>query len=146
MKTKYILLIEDNQDDIDLTLRAFKKHKLINDITVIKDGAEALEFIFCTGKYAARNIADIPAFILLDLNLPKVNGLEILKQIRENPKTKPIPVIILTSSKHDQDVINGYSLGVNSYIRKPVDFAKFVEAIEQIEGYWLILNEPPIIT
>lgn len=146
MKTKYILLIEDNQDDIDLTLRAFKKHKLINDITVIKDGAEALEFIFCTGKYAARDIADVPAFILLDLNLPKVNGLEILKQIRENPKTKCIPVIILTSSKHDQDVINGYSFGVNSYIRKPVDFTKFVEAIEQIEGYWLILNEPPIIT
>lgn len=146
MKTRYILLIEDNQDDIDLTLRAFKKHKLINDITVIKDGAEALEFIFCTGKYAVRDIADVPAFILLDLNLPKVNGLEILKQIRENPKTKPIPVIILTSSKHDQDVINGYSLGVNSYIRKPVDFVKFLDAIAQIEAYWLILNEPPIIT
>ena len=144
MKTRYILLIEDNQDDIDLTLRAFKKHKLINDIIVIKDGAEALEFIMCTGKYAGRDITDFPAFILLDLNLPKVNGLEILKQTRENPKTKAIPIIILTSSKHDQDVINGYALGVNSYIRKPVDFNKFVEAIEQIEGYWLILNEPPI--
>lgn len=146
MKNRYILLIEDNQDDIDLTLRAFKKHRLVNDINVIKDGAEAVEFIFCTGRYASRDIADVPAFILLDLNLPKVNGMEILKQIRDNPKTKCIPVIILTSSKHDQDVINGYSLGVNSYIRKPVDFNKFMEAISQIEAYWLILNEPPIIT
>lgn len=145
MKSKYILLIEDNQDDIDLTLRAFKKHKLANEIRVIQDGAEAVEFLFCTGKYADRNIGDVPSFVLLDLNLPKVNGLEILKKIRENPKTKCIPVIILTSSKYDQDVINSYELGVNSYIRKPVDFNKFIEAIDQIEAYWLILNEPPII-
>jgi len=145
MKSRYILLVEDNQDDIDLTLRAFKKHKLVNEITVIKDGAEALEFMLCTGKYADRDISELPAFVLLDLNLPKVNGLEILKQIRENPKTQCTPVIILTSSKHDQDVISGYSLGVNSYIRKPVDFNKFMEAIDQIEAYWLILNEPPIV-
>lgn len=145
MSSRYILLIEDNQDDIDLTLRAFTKHKLANEVKVIKDGAEAVEFIFCTGKYSDRDVAEVPAFILLDLNLPKVNGLEILKKIRENTKTKCIPVIILTSSKYDQDVINSYELGVNSYIRKPVDFNKFIEAIDQIEAYWLILNEPPII-
>lgn len=145
MKNKFILLVEDNQDDIDLTLRALKKGKIANEIKVAKDGAEALDFIFCTGSYADRNPDDIPAFILLDLNLPKVSGIDILKKIRTNEKTHLIPVIILTSSKHEQDILNGYGEGANSYIRKPVDFSKFVEAIEQIGAYWLLLNESPMI-
>lgn len=143
MEAKTILLVEDNPDDIALTLRAFKKCNILNKVISIEDGEEALEYLFCKGKYKDRNRLDIPSFILLDLNLPKVNGFEVLKAIRENESTRFLPVIILTSSKEEQDIVKGYSLGANSYIRKPVDFEKFIEAIQTLGLYWLIINEFP---
>jgi two-component system response regulator len=143
MKNKSILLVEDNLDDIDLTLHAFKKNKISNEVRVVKDGAEALDFLFGKEKYAERKIDELPTIILLDLKLPKVDGLEVLRQIRENELTKFLPVVILTSSKEEQDIINGYSLGVNSYVRKPVDFNQFTEAVRNLGLYWLLLNESP---
>jgi CheY-like chemotaxis protein len=143
MKNKSILLVEDNLDDIDLTLHAFKKNKISNEVRVVKDGAEALDFLFGKGKYIDRRIDDLPTIILLDLKLPKVDGLEVLRQIRANELTKFLPVVILTSSKEEQDIINGYSLGVNSYVRKPVDFNQFTEAVRNLGLYWLLLNESP---
>ena len=145
MEEKIILLVEDNPDDVELTLRAFKKSKVANEIVVAKDGAEALEYLFCTGSFAGRNVNEIPAVILLDLKLPKVSGLEVLQQIRSNSVTKLLPVVILTSSKEEQDVLTGYKLGANSYIRKPVDFDKFYEAVQRLGMYWLVLDEPPPI-
>jgi len=143
MKTKTILLVEDNPSDIELTKRALTKAKIANELVVAEDGQEALDYLFGTGNFAGRD--DLPriAMILLDLKLPKVDGLEVLKRIRANARTKRLPVVILTSSQEQQDIIKGYDLGANSYIRKPVDFTQFAEAIKILGLYWLVLNEPP---
>ncbi len=141
--SKVILLVEDNPDDVALTLRAFKKNNIMNTVVIAKDGTEALDYLFCTGEYADRDIEDTPQMILLDLKLPKVTGLEVLKKIREDDRTKILPVIILTSSKEQQDLLDGYSLGANSYIRKPVDFDQFTDAVRQLGLYWLVLNIGP---
>ncbi len=143
MNDRKILLVEDNPDDAALTLRALKKNNIRNDVVHVRDGAEALEYILCAGAHAGRDVAEAPALILLDLKLPKVEGLEVLRRIRADPRTKTYPVVILTSSKEEQDLIKGYSLGANSYIRKPVDFVQFMEAVRQLGLYWLVLNEPP---
>ncbi|MDA2932795.1 response regulator [Acidobacteria bacterium AH-259-D05] len=138
-----ILLVEDNPHDVELTLRAFKKRHLSNKVHVVKDGAEALEFIFGTGAYAHRNAEDRPRVILLDLKLPKVDGLEVLRKIKSDPRTKTTPVVVLTSSKEERDIAESYQLGVNSYIVKPVDFDKFVDSVTELGCYWLLLNKPP---
>jgi len=143
MEDKMILLVEDNPDDELLTLRALRKNNIGNKLAIVRDGAEALEFIFCTGAYADRDRNDRPQVILLDINLPKVDGLEVLRRIRANESTHLLPVVILTSSKEEQDMIRGYTLGANSYVRKPVDFSEFIEAIRQLGLYWLVLNEIP---
>lgn len=143
MENKMILLVEDNSDDEALTIRALKKNNIGNGLVIVRDGAEALEFLFCTGSYAERDPSDLPEVVLLDLKLPKVDGLEVLRRIRENPRTELLPVVILTSSKEEQDMIRGYKLGANSYVRKPVDFTQFVEAVRQLGLYWLVLNEAP---
>jgi two-component system, response regulator len=140
---KTILLVEDNPDDVVLTLRAFKKNNIANDVIVVGDGLEALDYLFGTGKYKDRDMRSMPAVILLDLKLPKMDGLKVLERMRADERTKLLPVVILTSSKEEQDVISSYSLGANSYIRKPVDFNKFVEAVRHLELYWLVLNELP---
>ncbi|MCJ2165519.1 MULTISPECIES: response regulator [unclassified Pseudodesulfovibrio] len=140
---KSILLIEDNPDDVALTLRAFQKNNIMNNVVIATDGAEALDYLFCTGKHAGRDCKDTPQIILLDLKLPKINGLEVLTRIREDERTRLLPVIILTSSKEQQDLLDGYSLGANSYIRKPVDFNQFSEAVRQLGLYWLVLNIGP---
>jgi two-component system, response regulator len=141
MEGKVILLVEDNPDDEALTLRALKKNNIGNDLAVVRDGAEALEFIFCTGTYANRDRNDKPQVILLDINLPKVDGLEVLRRVRAEESSRLLPVVILTSSTEEQDMIKGYSLGANSYVRKPVDFNEFIEAVRQLGLYWLVLNE-----
>ena len=143
MEDKMILLVEDNPDDEALTLRALKKSHIGNDIFVVRDGAEALDFLFCTGAYAHRDKREMPHMILLDLKLPKVDGLEVLRRIRAEERTRLLPVVILTSSNEEQDLLEGYKKGANSYIRKPVDFTQFAEAIHQLGLYWLVLNEPP---
>ena len=143
MAEKIILLVEDNPDDETLTLRALKKNNIKNKVIVVRDGVEALDYLFCRGEYADRDPGLPPQVVLLDLKLPKLDGLEVLRQIRANEQTKLQPVVILTSSKEDQDLINGYKLGVNSYVRKPVNFEDFSEAIRQLGLYWLILNEIP---
>ena len=143
MESKTILLVEDNPDDEALTLRALKKNNIMNEVVVMRDGAEALDYLFCRGAQANRNPHKQPAITLLDLKLPKVDGLEVLRQIRANPSTQLLPVVILTSSKEEQDLINGYRLGANSYIRKPVDFGQFMEAVRSLGLYWLVLNETP---
>jgi two-component system response regulator len=140
---KTILLVEDNPDDVVLTLRAFKKNNVANEVVVAGDGLEALDYLFGTGKFKERDMSSMPAVILLDLKLPKMDGLNVLERMRADERTKLIPVVILTSSKEDQDVVGSYSLGANSYIRKPVDFNKFVEAVRHLELYWLVLNELP---
>jgi two-component system response regulator len=138
-----ILLVEDNPNDVELTLHALRKNKLANRIQVVRDGAEALEFFFCTGAYAGRNIAEEPKVVLLDLKLPKVDGLEVLRRIKSDPKLRSIPVVVLTSSGEERDMVESYRLGVNSYIVKPVDFGKFTEAVRQLGFYWLLLNQLP---
>jgi CheY-like chemotaxis protein len=138
-----ILLVEDNPDDEALTIRAFKKNNIGNDIIVAHDGVEALDFLFGTGSYADRDPYVMPQLVLLDLKLPRIDGLEVLRQLRSDERTKLLPVVILTSSKEEQDLINGYSLGANSYVRKPVDFVQFSEAVRQLGLYWLVLNEIP---
>ena len=143
MSYKMILLVEDNADDEALTLRALNKSKVANTIVVVRDGAEALDYLFCSGAYADRNPLDLPQVILLDLKLPKVDGLEVLRRLRAEPRTHMLPVVILTSSKEEQDLVNAYSSGANSYVRKPVDFNQFVDAIRQLGLYWLVLNEVP---
>jgi two-component system response regulator len=143
MNRRSILLVEDNPNDEALTIRALNKSKVSNELIVVRDGVKALEFLFCTGAYANRDPDDYPQVVLLDLNLPKINGLEVLSKIRSTETTHLLPVVILTSSKEDQDLISGYHLGANSYIRKPVDFNQFVEAIHQLGLYWLVLNEAP---
>ncbi|NCI49400.1 response regulator [Sediminibacterium roseum] len=142
MKQRTILLVEDNPSDIDLALRAFEKALILNPVAVAEDGQEALDYIFRTGKYAG-SPADLPDLVLLDLKLPVLGGLDVLKRIRENERTRRLPVVILTSSKEEQDMAQGYDLGVNSYIRKPVDFYQFAQAIQQLGIYWLVMNEPP---
>lgn len=143
MKSKVILLVEDNPDDEQLTLRALKHNNIVNKVVVVHDGAEALDFLFGTGAYKGRDLRDLPQVIFLDLKLPRVDGLEVLTRIRADPRTKLLPVVILTSSKEEQDLIAGYSSGANSYIRKPVDFTQFAEAARQLKLYWLVLNEQP---
>lgn len=138
-----ILLVEDNPDDEALTLRALKKSNILNEVIVARDGVEALDYLFARGVYAERDISIMPQIILLDLKLPKLDGLEVLRCLRADDRTKLLPVIILTSSKEEQDLINGYSLGANSYICKPVDFSQFTEAVRQLGLYWLVLNEFP---
>jgi two-component system response regulator len=138
-----ILLVEDNPDDVELTMRAFRKNKIANNIVVARDGVEALDYLFCRGAYASRNIKDAPRLILLDLKMPRMDGLQVLERLRADEYTKLIPVVILTSSKEEQDLISGYKSGANSYVRKPVDFNQFVEAVRQIGLYWLLINEPP---
>lgn len=143
MTHKMILLAEDNPDDEALTIRALNKNKIANNLSVVRDGVEALDFLFCTGLYAERDPNDLPEVVLLDLKLPKLDGLEVLRRIRADKRTQLLPVVILTSSVEEQDLIKSYSLGANSYIRKPVDFSQFVEAVHQLGMYWLVLNEPP---
>lgn len=143
MKHKFILLIEDSEDDIELTIRALKQSKIVNDIIVVKDGSEALDFFACTGKYSDRDPKEMPVFVLLDLNLPRVNGLDILKNVRANPDTKLLPVIILTASREESDMLQGYETGANSYIIKPVDKDNFNESVRKLGLYWLLWNEPP---
>ncbi len=143
MREKTILLVEDNPDDEALTLRALEKNNILNSVTVVRDGAEALDYLFCRGVYATRDVNSPPAVILLDLKLPKIDGLAVLKQMRNDDRTRLLPVVILTSSKEEQDLVSGYSLGANSYIRKPVDFTQFMEAVRQVGLYWLMLNEAP---
>ncbi len=138
-----ILLVEDHEDDVDLTLRALKRNNIRNEVVVARDGVEALDYLWGTGAHAGRDIAQMPQVILLDLKLPKVDGLEVLRQVRSDERTKLLPVVILTSSREQQDMIESYSLGANSYVRKPVDFNQFVEAVRQLGLYWLVLNEPP---
>jgi CheY-like chemotaxis protein len=138
-----ILLVEDNPDDLDMAIRALRKAKLANRIQVARDGVEALEFIFGTGPYAGRKVENGPKVILLDLKLPKVDGLEVLRQVKGDPRTKSIPVVVLTSSKEQPDVVTCYQLGVNSYIVKPVNFENFMEAVGELGMYWLLLNHPP---
>ena len=143
MISKIILLVEDNPDDEALTLRALQKNNITNEVVVARDGAEALDYIFGAGKYAGRDLNMMPTVILLDLKLPKVDGLEVLQRLRADERTKLLPVVILTSSKEEKDMLNGYKLGANSYVRKPVNFGEFLEAVKQLGLYWLILNEPP---
>jgi two-component system response regulator len=140
---KVILLVEDNPDDEALTLRALNKNNIKNDVVVARDGAEALDYLFGTGKYVGRDTALMPQVVLLDLKLPKIEGLEVLRRVRADERTKLLPVVILTSSNEDQDRIAGYGLGANSYVRKPVDFSQFLDAARHLGLYWLVLNEAP---
>ena len=139
-----ILLVEDNPNDVELTLHALKKNNIVNRIEIVRDGAEALDYLFATGIFAGRDINHPPKVILLDLKLPKIDGMEVLRRIKADPRTQPIPVVVLTSSGEESDLVESYHLGVNSYIRKPVDFEQFTEAVRTIGMYWLLLNEPPV--
>jgi two-component system response regulator len=143
MDQKIILLVEDNPDDELLTIRALKRNNILNEVVVAHDGIEALDYLFGRGVYEGRDLSVLPAITLMDLKLPKVDGLEVLRQVRADPRTALLPVVILTSSKAEQDLINGYRMGANSYVRKPIDFVQFVEAVRQLGLYWLMLNEPP---
>ena len=140
---RLILLVEDNDDDVELTLRALRRNRVANRVDVVRDGAEALDYLFATGTYAKRDARDIPQLVLLDLKLPKVGGLEVLERLRGDPRTKRLPVVILTSSNVESDLARSYDLGANSYILKPVDFDRFIEAVRHLGLYWLLLNEPP---
>ena len=141
MNKGIILLVEDNPDDIELTLRALKKNNIMNDVVIVRDGEEALDCLCGTGTPGAKPMSQLPAVVLLDLNLPKVPGLDVLQEVRANPRTRHLPVVVLTSSKEDQDLLRSYSLGANSYVRKPVDFHEFMSAIQHLGLYWLLLNE-----
>jgi len=143
MKDKIILLVEDNPDDELLTMRALRKNNVLNKVVVARDGVEALDYLFGTGRYSDRDTAVMPQLILLDLKLPKIDGLEVLKRLRADERTRLLPVVILTSSREEQDMLDGYGFGANSYVRKPVNFEQFVQAVEQLKLYWLILNEAP---
>jgi two-component system response regulator len=143
MKNKAILLVEDNSDDEELTLHAFEKNNINNTIVVARNGVEALDYLFATGVYAGRDPNDLPLVVLLDLKLPKIDGLEVLRRIRANEKTQLLPVVLLTSSNEEEDRLKGYMLGANSYVRKPVDFDEFIRAAGQLGLYWILLNEPP---
>lgn len=141
--TVEVLLVEDNPTDVELTLRAFKKNNIANRIQVVRDGEEALDFLFCTGAYEGRDSTEFPRVVLLDLNLPKVSGLEVLQKMRAEERTRTIPVVVLTSSREEQDIIHSYDLGVNSYMAKPVDFEQFTEVVRHLGYYWLLRNVPP---
>jgi two-component system, response regulator len=145
MKSKAILLVEDNTSDIELTRRALIKSHIFNELVVVEDGREALEYLFSEGAFKSRDKNDLPAVVLLDLNLPRMNGLEVLQAIRSNVITRLLPVVILTSSDHEQDIITGYNLGTNSYIRKPVEINQFLEAVGKLGVYWMLLNEVPTL-
>ncbi len=138
-----ILLVEDNPHDLELALRALKKHRLANNVVVARDGAEALDFVFGTGKYLDRQIEEKPKVVLLDLKLPKVDGLEVLRRIKSDERTKVIPVVVLTSSQEERDIVESYELGVNSYMVKPVDFDQFLDCVSELGLYWLVCNKPP---
>jgi CheY-like chemotaxis protein len=143
MSRKSILLVEDNPDDVDLTIRAFKRHQLANDVVVATDGEQALEYLFATGAHAGRDPNDLPTVVLLDLKLPKLMGLDVLRRLRADERTRRLPVVVLTSSNEDSDILTSYDLGANSFVRKPVDFAQFIDAARQLGLYWLVLNESP---
>ncbi len=143
MRKNIILLVEDKPDDVTLTLRAFKKSKLLNEVVVVSDGVEALDYLFARGSYEGRYPNAMPNLVLLDLKLPKMDGMEVLRRLRADSRTKLLPVVILTSSREEQDIVNAYDLRANSYIRKPVDFAQFRDVIQQLGLYWLVLNEAP---
>ena len=143
MADRTIMLVEDNSDDEALTLRALKKNNIHNQVVVARDGVEALDYLFGTGAHAERDLGSMPQLILLDLKLPRIDGMQVLQRLRADNRTRLLPVVILTSSKEQQDLIEGYSLGANSYVRKPVDFGQFIEAVRQLGLYWLILNETP---
>jgi len=140
---RLILLVEDNDDDVELTLRALRRNRVANRVDVVRDGAEAMEYLFATGSYSGRDLRDTPNLVLLDLKLPKVGGLEVLERLRADARTRRLPVVILTSSNVESDLARSYDLGANSYIRKPVDFTQFMEAVNQLGLYWLVLNEAP---
>ena len=143
MNTKIILLVEDNPDDVQLTLRALKKNKIMNEVVVAQDGVEALDYLFGTGRYAGRDPKVLPQVVLLDLKMPRMDGHEVLQRIRNDERTKLLPIVILTTSSEDRDRVESYKVGANSYIRKPVDFNQFAEAVQQLGLYWLVLNEAP---
>lgn len=143
MEDKMILLVEDNPDDEFLTVRALKKNNIGNRIVIVRDGVEALDFLFCTGDYASREPRDLPQLILLDIKLPKMDGLEVLRRVRADERTRLLPIVILTSSKEELDLIESYKNGANSYVRKPVDFNQFMEAVHELGMYWLVINETP---
>lgn len=140
-----ILLVEDNPSDVELALHAFTRHNLANHVQVVRDGAEALDFVFCTGQYASRDVQHPPRVILLDLKLPLVDGLEVLRQVKADARSRTIPVVVLTSSREERDIVDSYQLGVNSYIVKPVDFEQFTESMRQIGMYWVLLNQRPTV-
>ncbi len=144
MNDRVILLIEDNPSDEELTLRALKKSNISNRVVVLRDGAEALDYLFTRGAHANRPATEVPQVILLDLKLPKIDGLEVLRAIRADERTRLLPVVVLTSSIQEQDIVSSYGLGANSYVRKPVDFTQFVEAVRQLGLYWLVINQPPV--
>ena len=146
MNEKIILLVEDNEDDALLTVRALNRNNILNEVVIARDGAEALDYLFCTGSHAQRDSAVMPQVVLLDLNLPKVNGLQVLERIRQDERTRLLPVVILTTSNEEVDMIKSYALGANSYIRKPVNFEQFTEAVRQLGMYWLVLNQNPHVT
>jgi len=143
MNERVILLVEDNPDDEALTVRALKKNNILNEVAVVRDGVEALDYLFGEGRHAGRDKSVVPQVVLLDLKLPKLDGLGVLRRLRADPRTKLLPVVLLTSSNEEQDLATGYGLGANSYVRKPVDFDQFKDAIRQLSLYWLVLNEPP---
>ena len=142
-KNKIILLVEDNPIDEKLTLRALKKNNIVNEVAVVRDGQEALDYMFVTGEYADRDMSNPPVVILLDLKLPKLDGLQVLQRLRSDERTRRQPIVMLTSSDEEKDIVESYNLGANSYVRKPVDFKQFSEAVERLQLYWLLLNEPP---
>jgi two-component system response regulator len=142
-RSNIILLVEDNADDAELTLRAFRKSKILNEIVVVTDGVEALDYVFATGAHVGRDPKAIPEVILLDLKLPRIGGLEVLRRLRADERTRRIPVVVLTSSNEERDILSSYDLGANSFVRKPVDFAQFMDAAQHLGLYWLVMNEPP---
>lgn len=144
-RSRTFLLVEDSPDDAELTIRAFEKSRLVNEVILVRDGQEALDYLFGTGAHAGRDLAVMPELVLLDLKLPKLGGLEVLRRLRQDPRTRRQPVVVLTSSNEEQDIISSYDLGANSFVRKPVDFEQFLEAARQLGLYWLVLNSPPVV-